>query len=70
MRSQCQHEYQEFFYDPNIIKVPYGNKRVELGSDSYFESEGLRDEVHPRWTKVCKKCGYKKHATKKKPGRM
>ena len=63
----CNHEYGETKYDPKTVKVPYGSKIVQHGSDVWSEPEGYRDEIKDRWSQTCKKCGHKRYTTQTIP---
>ena len=65
--NSCKHEYGETKYDPEIVKVPYGENMEKQGSDVWFTPEGYRDEKRDRWSQSCKKCGHKRYSTKTVP---
>lgn len=55
--KDCKHDWSEGKYDPQAIRVPYGQKNVGKGVDIWFEPEGYRDSTKDRWSRECKKCG-------------
>ncbi len=65
--KDCNHEFQEAFYNPETVKEGYGSKNIGKGSDPYFVPEGYRDVEKPRWTRICQRCGHNQHAYTKKP---
>ena len=65
--QNCDHDFSEPVFNPEIIKVGYGQEMVELGSDTYFDYAGYRDKQINRWTRICKICGYEQHTKKRKP---
>ena len=62
----CNHDFDEPFYNPEIVMVGYGSKYVKMGSDSYHDYEGYTEKEKPRWTRICKNCGYEQHTYKQK----
>lgn len=56
-QSNCNHEWGEVKYDPEIKREPYGYRIVTQGSDVWGEPKGYRDVEHKRWSRTCKKCG-------------
>lgn len=56
-QSQCQHEWDETKYDPEIKKEPYGCRIEHQGVDMWPVPEGYHDVSYPRWSRTCKKCG-------------
>ena len=56
-QNNCNHEWGEIKYDPEIKKEPYGYKSVGHGSDIWVEPEGYHDIEYKRWSRTCKKCG-------------
>ena len=63
-QSNCNHEWEETKYDPEIKSEPYGYKTVSQGSDVWGEPEGYHDVEHQRWSRTCKKCGKVEYTTK------
>jgi len=63
--SQCKHTFTPPVYDAEIRKVGYGNRFVQLGSDSYTDFDGFEDKEFPRWSRKCSKCGFKEYTSKK-----
>ena len=60
--SNCRHEYDEPFYDPETVREPYGSKLVGHGSDVWSEPQGYHDVRKDRWTRICIHCGKKEHS--------
>lgn len=56
-QSNCNHEWEEVKYDPEIKKEPYGCEMVTQGSDVWWRPEGYHNVEHKRWSRTCKKCG-------------
>lgn len=55
--ENCGHDWNDAIYDPEDIRIPYGQKNVGKGVDIWFEPEGYRDGKKDRWSRECKKCG-------------
>lgn len=62
--ANCIHVYADPFYNPEIIKEPYGSKPVTRGADFWLEPIGFRDVEKPRWTQRCNLCGHERHTSK------
>jgi len=65
--SNCNHVFDNSFYNPETIREPYGFKTVGQGSDVWTEPEGYRDVKKDRWTRKCKVCGFEEHTHSQKP---
>lgn len=65
--AKCYHNFGEPFYNPEIVKEPYGCKITHQGSDMWCDPEGYRDVQKKRWTRVCSYCGKEEHTNKQKP---
>lgn len=64
--KNCQHVFDESFYNPDIKRAPFGYKVEKKGSDVWTVPEGYKDKKVDRWTRVCKKCGMIQHTHKQK----
>lgn len=56
-QKNCNHEWGEVKYDPEITKEAYGCELVFQGSDCWTRPTGYHDVEHKRWSRTCKKCG-------------
>lgn len=56
-QRNCNHEWGEVKYDPEIKKEPYGCEMVTQGSDVWWRPKGYHNVEHKRWSRTCKKCG-------------
>ena len=56
-QSNCNHDWEEVKYDPEIKRELCGCRMVKQGSDIWWEPESYRDVAHKRWSRTCKKCG-------------
>ena len=65
--SNCKHDFDKPFFNPETVNEPYGHRMVTHGSDVWFEAEGYREVKRDRWTRVCKICGCEQHTNKQKP---
>ena len=65
--SNCIHDYNEPFFNPDTIREAYGYNMVGHGSDVWYEPQGYRDVKVDRWTRVCKICGNSQHTNKLEP---
>ena len=65
--ANCHHDFKDAIYDPDVVKEPYGFKTVGQGSDIWTEPTGFHDVSKARWSRECKKCGYKQYTTKSEP---
>lgn len=65
--NNCEHVFDDGFYNPYEVSESYGSKLITHGSDYWYEPEGYRKVKKDRWTRVCKKCGFEQHTEKQKP---
>lgn len=65
--SNCIHEFEKPFYDPEKYKKGYGSVQDGAGSDPHWSFAGYTDAEKPRWTRTCKKCGFEEHTYEQKP---
>ena len=65
--SNCKHDYDKPFYNPDTVKEAYGHTMVGHGSDVYYEPTGYRDKKVDRWTRICRVCGNHQHTNKLEP---
>ena len=56
-QSNCNHEWGEVKYDPEIKREPNGCTWEFRGSDGWIVPTGYRYVEHKRWSRTCKKCG-------------
>lgn len=63
-QDNCDHEWGEVKYDPEIKSEPYGYRMVAHGSDVWGEPEGYHNVEHKRWSRTCKKCGKVEYTNK------
>lgn len=59
--DRCSHQFDEPFYNAEIVKEPYGYEMVVQGSDTWYNPQGYRDVKKDRWTRICKFCEYEQH---------
>lgn len=64
--KSCGHNFGASKYDPEKIREEYGSKLVSQGSDHWYQPEGWRDALKPRWSRKCSKCGYIQYAYSEK----
>lgn len=55
-QSNCNHEWGEVEYDPEIQNIPKYEDRF-IGSDYMPEFVGFDKKKIDRWSRTCKKCG-------------
>ena len=65
--KNCDHIFDNPFYNPYEVTEAYGSKLVTHGSDHWYEPEDYRKVKKDRWTRICKKCGFNQHTEKQKP---
>ena len=65
--NNCQHNFDNSFFNPETTREPYGYRMVGRGSDVWGEPEGYRDVTKKRWTRKCKICGFEQHTYNQKP---
>lgn len=65
--SNCNHQYGDPYYNPDVIHEGYGSVQDGSGSDPHWGYEGYRDVDRPRWTKKCNICGNEIHTYKQSP---
>lgn len=65
--ARCSHSFGEPFYDPKAQRIPADHIMVGHGSDVYYESQGYKDVVKDRWSRVCKNCGLIEHTYTQEP---
>lgn len=63
-QDNCDHEWGEVKYDPEIKSDPYGYRMIAHGSDVWGEPDGYHDVEHKRWSRTCKKCGKVEYTNK------
>ena len=56
-QANCNHEWGEVVYDPEIKSEPIDFELKFQGSDCYHEPTGYHDVEYKRWSRTCKKCG-------------
>lgn len=56
-QANCDHEWGEVVYDPEITSEPIDFELKFRGSDCYHVPTGYHDVEHKRWSRTCKKCG-------------
>lgn len=64
--KNCPHEFGSAIYDPEI-KKEFTYQQVTRGSDVYPEPIGSYDKQIDRWSRECKKCGFKQYTYEKAP---
>ncbi len=62
--NQCQHDFEETKYDPEIIMEPYDYIMSGTGSDVKMTPQNFRKVKLDRWSQTCKKCGIKRYIEK------
>lgn len=65
--TNCKHEYNDPYFNPDTVQEGYGRVQVGSGSDPWWNYEGYRPVKVDRWTKKCKLCGHEVHTKSTKP---
>jgi len=55
-QSECNHEWGDIEYNPEIKQMPRFEDRF-IGSDYMPELVGYTESKVARWSRTCKKCG-------------
>jgi len=64
--SNCKHDFDDSFYNPETVKEGYGYVQDGAGSDPHWSYEGYKDVQKDRWTRNCKTCGFEQHTYNRK----
>lgn len=64
--SNCTHNFEKPFYNPETYKKGYGSVQDGAGSDPHWSYAGYIDAEKPRWTRIYNKCGFEEHTYKQK----
>lgn len=64
--KNCPHEYNEAKFDPET-KTEFTYRTVARGSDVYQEPDASFERKIDRWSRECKKCGFKQYTYEKAP---
>lgn len=65
--KSCRHDFDKPFSNPEKVMEPYGYRMVGMGSDVWYEPDGVREISKPRWTRICKICGLEEHTSISEP---
>lgn len=63
-QSNCNHEWGEVKYDPEIQSIPRYEGRF-IGVDYMPELVGFDEKKVDRWSRTCKKCGKVEYTKEK-----
>ena len=61
-QKNCNHEWNEIKFDPEIVKEPRYEIRRQ-GVDCWPEIVGYTEKKVDRWSRTCKKCGKVEYTT-------
>lgn len=64
-QSECNHNWDEVKYDPEIKNVPQYRDAFK-GSDYMPELVGFTEKKVDRWSRTCKKCGKVEYTKEQK----
>ena len=65
--SNCKHIFNNSFYNPEKKLEGYGSVQDGAGSDPHWSYAGYHEVDNPRWTRICKYCGFEQHSYSQKP---
>lgn len=65
--ANCKHQFGDPFYNPEKYMKGYGSVQDGAGSDPHWSYAGYTEAEKPRWTRICKDCGFEDHAYEQKP---
>lgn len=64
-QKNCNHEWNEIKFDPEIVKEPRYETRWQ-GVDCWPEIVGYTEKKVDRWSRTCKKCGKVEYTKEQK----
>lgn len=64
-QSECNHNWDEVKYDPEIKTIPQYRDAFK-GSDYMPELVGFTEKKVDRWSRTCKKCGKVEYTKEQK----
>jgi hypothetical protein len=63
----CDHDYGDVIYDPDVELVGYGSVQDGAGSDPHWSYQGYYEKERPRWSRTCNICGNVDYTYKQEP---
>ena len=66
-QKNCNHEWNEVKFDPEIVKEPASYEYEGTGVDKWPVVTSWKEVKIPRWSRTCKKCGKTEYTKEQVP---
>jgi len=63
----CEHNFGETYFNPEIIMEGYGSVQDGAGSDPHWSYAGYMPVEKNRWSRKCSICNFVQHTYEQKP---